>query len=384
MAPSDCEETLAESTAASLMATEETTPTGYSLTQQIQTAGGDDAISSENSVLPDTSAADIDTHMGSNIGEGVVVVGEGRQDECLLGGRREMEGAEGSERTEQGREGEGVSYEDGQEMMVVTLENGQKLIPPEFVFEDGTVLQDYPSSTDLEVMDDTENTHRGRFMGQRDIYNSWILQSDSTQSQEHLKKCSSEQSIKSFPTVEVKRKSSLAIPSLVVPQTSVWDKRVRSSQSPDKGQVMPSASSSLEEAEKSLDKSVTELLELTSALSQEAKETGPQADSGEKGCSSKEYQSLCDNKSHHHKAAPHAPPYHGSVPCLTVQVAQEDASVGATSSTSPYIFTHTPKMRSLVNLLEQRVPSELSLELDTRHTPLSTPESDDLLLISHV
>ena len=380
MGASHCEVTLEEPTVTDLMTTEQTTPTRYTPIQQTQTVGGDGTISCENSVLPEMSIADVVAHVNSNTGEGVMDVGGGRQDECMEGDRREMEGVGGREGKEQEREGEGMSYEDDQRVTTVTSGKEQRLIPPEFSFEDGSVLQDYPSSTDLEVRDDSENTHRARFLGERDIYNSWILQTDSIPHQEQLKECSGEQSIKSCPAQQVKERIFLTIPALVAPQANVCGEGVGSSETVGKGHTMPPASPSLEEAQKSLDKSDTVLLEPTNTLPQRVK------DSEDEGCSTKEYQSLCDNTSHLHKVTPHAPPYHGSVPCLTVQVAEEDAAVRAPSSPFPHCLTYSPKMQASqsINMLEWRVPGELNPDPDTGNTLLSTAESDDLLLISHV
>lgn len=347
--------------------------------------GGDGAIFSESNVLPDIR---VDAHVDSDMREGVMV-GERRENDSRSRDRREMEGEEESEGTEPEREGGGTPYEHDEEVMTASPGNGQKLLSPEFAFEDGSVLQDYPSSMDLEVISNSENTHRAHFIGRKDIYNSWILQASSTQHQEHLTECSSDQSIKCSPALEVKENTSPTIPALVVQQTNVQEKEVGSSQAHNKAHKIPPASPSLEEAQVALDKSVADLLELTITHSQEAQEISPPAGSEERGyCSLKEHQSLCDNKRPLHKVTPtsHVPPHRSSVPCLLKQVSQEDGAVSTTSSLTPSFFTQPPRKQASQSspMLEQRVVGDLTLDLDTQNTSLSTEDSEDLLLISHL
>ena len=137
----------------------------------------------------------------------------------------------------------------------------------QFSFEDGTALQDYPASVDLEVAGKDAATQKANIIGYCDIYSSQILQTvpsgqitSSATSDEggnnHLKPIMPHEALKKHNDMESTK--SFHSMDLVIPQVIVEE--------PGRYYDEEQSSTSLKEAQDLLTKSVTDLLEMTEAM----------------------------------------------------------------------------------------------------------------------
>ena len=150
----------------------------------------------------------------------------------------------------------------------------------EFVFEDGSPLQDYPPSTDLEVESDEEvDNYRAHIMGRWDIYGSQTeLPTCTSDRREDGKRLSGSHSSRydspsegNVMPPEVEIQPLLPIPALVVHDTGMVDGN-SGRPSPSEGLSSLSPSLSLIEAEENLDQSLSDLIALAEALETEEEE----------------------------------------------------------------------------------------------------------------
>lgn len=195
---------------------------------------------------------------------------------------------EGGEQLERG----GASiYGDIDEESAPQRKERERQSSQRFSFEDGSVLQDYPASVDLEVAGNYNegDTQKAKIMGYSDIYNSQILQTVPTAeetsqekgdsylkpnallgSRKHVRVSlqKSESPIHS-PTIETREVSGLVVPKLVIEgeaeNDDIISEPVDHSRSPEHHKV----SHDYEEAQEYLNRSLTDLLAMTEAMSVE-------------------------------------------------------------------------------------------------------------------
>ena len=164
----------------------------------------------------------------------------------------------------------------------------------QFSFEDGSPLQDYPASVDIEVSDNEENTHKAHIIGYSDIYNSQILHTVETKatpeddedkhhlkpgthyglrkcvqqnSAENSRKCVPQTSAEILPPSVVSETQCQISSGLVVPTLAV-EEAGSDSCTDHKPPSMPRLSTDdFTETQELLNKSLTDLLEMTAAMS---------------------------------------------------------------------------------------------------------------------
>ena len=165
-----------------------------------------------------------------------------------------------------------------------------KQLSQQFAFEDGTLLQDYPPTVDVGVAEDGGEAEKANIMGYCDIYNSQILQTVPTEEQTASeKKESSKGNVQKSQSQRARKRVRLSLPDreslalstpetrarglsgLVVPQVVIEEpasKALSRSRYSD-SRLLSEASPGYVEAQEFLNKSLTDLLEMTEALSQD-------------------------------------------------------------------------------------------------------------------
>ena len=212
-----------------------------------------------------------------------VVEGEGEK-KIVEMGQKNMQGALGPYENAEGKSRETNAVRSEREYSDSVINKNrvdEHLEQPlsEFSFEDGSPLQDYPPSTDLEVESDEEvDKYGAHIMGQWDIYSSQTLPtciSDRSEDGRRLSDCHSSKydlpsEGNSMPS-KVETQPLLPIPALVVDDTGVVDGN-SGRPSPSEGLSSLSPSLSLIEAQENLDQSLSDLIALAEALETEEEE----------------------------------------------------------------------------------------------------------------
>ena len=148
----------------------------------------------------------------------------------------------------------------------------------QFSFEDGTPLLDYPATVDLELTGRDGELRKANIMGYTDIYSSHILLNEphageptplgSSSLEPHG---SGRQLKRSFPEADVVSINSERFPAQPIPVVVVEQPQVPSPSPPLPQPVaIPPPSPNLREVEEFLNQSLTDLLQMTQAMAEEA------------------------------------------------------------------------------------------------------------------
>ena len=151
--------------------------------------------------------------------------------------------------------------------------SAEKSKTQQFSFEDGTPLQDYPVSVDLEVAGKDEEPKRANIIGYPDIYSSQILLTLPSEDTTPEKREESQNS--THPRKRLQRLPA-AVERSAVPAKLKEPNIHRPISKPPRPQseLLPLPSPDMREVEHFLNQSLNDLLEMTQALEEEADDNG--------------------------------------------------------------------------------------------------------------